>query len=746
MSSQPDCFMDVPITFNREILFQHINTISMQVLNYKDGDIVLLTDIQENILILKENLKQLNPLNNLAGILYGIIDSLYKEEKWDSIKDDFILGHDLIQKGLNGIPEESDYTKIEGAENFFSDVLKEDMSNFIRKFSDESNALIRDINISEVPSNDSPVENRDTENILDRINSDFFETFSNDCKGRLLRAQDIILELDEDFNKNIDSVNELFRIFHTIKGECGFINLSKIGELTHEMETLLDILRKPGAHYDSEFTDVLLAGVDSVRLMIDFLDEGKVDKYLHVDTSSLAVTTRQFIENYQKPLGELLIQEGILSSKDVGELIEKQSKGNYKKKIGELAVEEGKIEKEGIEKTLIKQEENMQKSQAKKKKTESVINVKASQVDYLTDMIQELWIAENQIEDDSAAGVKKITHEIQNVVMKLRTIEISHLYIKQRRLIRDLSRKLGKEIAMEFTGGSLEIDRSLVEAMEEPLMHIVRNAVDHGIELPEERVQKGKEKTGKITINAERKGNRIIISVQDDGKGLDHSLIKIKAIKQGLISVEEAERLSVNRIHELITMPGFSTAETLSDVSGRGVGMDVVNSMISSFKGRLHIESEAEKYTNIKLIFPLNMAIIEGMVVEAYEQFFVIPISEIIECVHMEGEEIYSVNQKVNVLKIRGEIIPIIQLRGLLGDLYKNKDDEQNIAVIVQNSQKKYALFVSRVLEKNQIAIKPLGRHFNGLKGISSGTIFAGGKIGLILDIEQIIQEMTVTV
>lgn len=743
MFSQLDNSEKTEFIFNRELLFKLINAISMQILNYREGDIVLLTDIQENLLQLNGNVKQFPSLNRISEILYEIIDLLFKGANWDSIQSNLIAGHDLIQKGLNTISEDFESENIKLMDAIFNDALQNEMDEFIQRFPISTEPQADGFKIPDIAINHERQNHLDKENILERIHSDFYETFSNDCKTRLLRAQDLILELDEDFEKNNDSVNELFRIFHTIKGECGFINLSKIGELTHELETLLDILRKPEAHYDSEFTDVLFSGVDSVRLMTDFLDEEKIDQYLQVDTSSLKSSISCFIEKNQTPLGELLIQDGILSHKEVGRLIKKQSQDQFRQKIGEIAVEEGKIEVEDIEKTLKKQEESLQKNQIKKKKIESVINVKASQVDYLTDMIQELWIAENQIKGDSAQGVKKITHEIQHVVMKLRTVEISQLYIKQRRLIRDLSKKLEKAISVEFSGGALEIDRSLVEAMEEPLMHIVRNAVDHGIETPAERLEKGKDKIGKIAINAERKGNRIIVSIRDDGKGLDHSRIKAKAVKQGLISESEAEKLPLKRIHELITMAGFSTAETLSDVSGRGVGMDVVKSMISSFKGRLQIDSESGKYTNINLIFPLNMAIIEGMIVEAFEQFFVIPISEIIECIHMEEEVVHSVSHKVDVLKIRSEIIPIIQLKELLGDLSKDNQEEDKIAVIVQNGQSKYALLVNRILEKNQLAIKPLGKHFNGLRGISSGTIFQGGKIGLILDIEQIIQEMT---
>lgn len=621
--------------------------------------------------------------------------------------------------------------------------MKEEVGDFIRKFSQKTKPQEPDSSIPVVEKNTVDSVSIDRDNILERINSDFYETFSNDCKTRLLRALDLILELDEDFDRNSDSVNELFRIFHTIKGECGFLCLNKIGELTHDLETLLDILRKPGVIYDKEFSDVLFSGVDTVKLMIDYLDEGNTEQYLQVDISPLKSAIHLFIENIQNPIGEMLIDENILSNEDVNGLIEKQSQGQYLQKFGELAIEEGKIELKDLEKTLMKQDETKQVNRDKKKQTDSFINVKASQVDSLNDMIQELLIAENQIEDESAQRLKKITYEIQRVVMKLRTIEISQLYIKQRRLIRDLSRKLGKEINMEFTGGSLEIDRNLVEAMEEPLMHIIRNAVDHGIESLDERKLKGKKHAGKITVNAERKGNRIILSVRDDGKGLDHSRIKSKAINQGLITEAEADRLPVSKIHELITMPGFSTAEKLSDVSGRGVGMDVVNSTISSFKGRLLIESEAEKYTTIYMIFPLNMAIIDGMIVEAFGKYFVIPMSEIIEIINMDSEEIHSVNQKVEVLKIRGEIIPIIRLRKLLGDGENEKTGDQKIAVIVQNSKRKYALLVSKILEKNQIAIKPLGKHFNKLKGISSGTILAGGKIGLILDIEFLIQEMT---
>jgi two-component system chemotaxis sensor kinase CheA len=308
-----------------------------------------------------------------------------------------------------------------------------------------------------------------------------------------------------------------------------------------------------------------------------------------------------------------------------------------------------------------------------------------------------------------------------------------------KRLIRDLSKKLDKNIDLEMTGEELEIDRNLVEILEEPLVHLLRNSIHHGIENRSERIGKNKPDTGKITLTAERKGNNIVISVKDDGKGLDEEKILKKALEKGLVSKDKIKTINKNEIFEFIFLPGFSTAEKVDNVSGRGVGMDIVKTVVASSRGKIEIMSEKDMFTEISLIFPLSMAIIDGMIVKIYDTHFIIPVSNIIESIELDKNMIYKVQNEDNVINLRQRIIPIIWLKDFF-NMNDILDDGKILAVITESRDKQYAFIVNDIIAKKEIVIKPLSSKFRNLPGISSGTILPGGKIGFILDIDRIVE------
>lgn len=321
--------------------------------------------------------------------------------------------------------------------------------------------------------------------------------------------------------------------------------------------------------------------------------------------------------------------------------------------------------------------------------------------------------------------------------MQLRTESVKILFITVKRIIRDISTKLNKPINAEFIGDDLEIDRLLIESLEEPLMHLVRNSLDHGIESEADRAAAGKSAQGTVKISAERRGNNIIISVSDDGKGLDKEKIIMKAIDKGIITEDAVKTMTDAAVYNLIFLPGFSTKDKADLMSGRGVGMDIIKQMVLKSKGRIETYSTPGKGTTFDLVFPLSTAIIDGMIVRTGPNMFIIPIAVIMESLKIKDENISRVRNGTTVLDLRGEIIPMISL----ASVFKIKNaGPGNMATIVENSNReKFAVISDEILSKNEIVIKTLGARFRDMQGISSGTVLSGGTIGLVLDIDQFI-------
>jgi two-component system chemotaxis sensor kinase CheA len=351
-------------------------------------------------------------------------------------------------------------------------------------------------------------------------------------------------------------------------------------------------------------------------------------------------------------------------------------------------------------------------------------------------------IAENQLDEDDrrVLHLKKITREIQNAAMQLRTTKVKHLFLKMRRVVRDLSLKLGKRVALSLKGEELEIDRNLVENLEEPLMHLIRNSMGHGIEGKDARLAKGKPEEGVITLKAERSGNNIAISVEDDGMGLDREEIRGKAVAMGFVSAKDAPTLSENEVFDFIFKQGFSTARSVDSVSGRGVGMDIVKHVTTGSRGRVVIQSEKDRYTRFTLMFPLSTAIIDGMIVKTGPTYFVIPVSHIVESLKIEDTMLTNIENKASVISLRGEIIPVIHMNRFFNMKHEENKNGRRLGVIIENNDKrKYAFIVDEIIAKKEVVIKSLGSMFKNVAGISSGTVLQGGSIGYVLDVDRII-------
>jgi two-component system chemotaxis sensor kinase CheA len=572
------------------------------------------------------------------------------------------------------------------------------------------------------------------------VDPELVSRFAAEAEERYARAQELMLSLERDM-ANKDAIAELFRIFHTIKGECGFLKIGALGELSHNVENLLVLLRDAKLEADARIVDLLLEGLDHSTDILAQLKRGQLvlsgGKPLDPYYAALAAITSRV-----KPsLGDILVQKGKVSETELKELVAEQAQSGFTKKLGEIAVERKLVTEEELAETLALQKkiERKEEGAPKAEKVEQIIKVKVGKVNYLVDMIGELTIALGQITDPgpAMAQVRKITRTLQYASMQLRTDGIKNLFGNVRRIVRDTSHKLNKPIAMETFGEDLEIDRNLLESLEEPLMHIVRNSVDHGVEGAEARLAAGKPAEGKLTVGAQRRGNSIVISVADDGAGLNRDKILRKAIEKGLVKASDAEGMSDDAVNALIFLPGFSTKDKIDYVSGRGVGMDIVHAAVKAAKGRIELESVPGKGLTTRLFFPLSTAIIDGMLVRSGDNVLIVPVGSIIESVKLKAGMVESPKRGVEVVRLRDAVIPVIRVAEALGIRNAGSGD---IGVIVEDAGKRrFALAVDEILAKREVVIKSLGGKFKNLRGISSGTVLPGGKIGLVLDVDQVI-------
>ncbi|MCW8848617.1 MAG: chemotaxis protein CheA, partial [Melioribacteraceae bacterium] len=343
---------------------------------------------------------------------------------------------------------------------------------------------------------------------------------------------------------------------------------------------------------------------------------------------------------------------------------------------------------------------------------------------------------------DTARQIDLLTTELQLAVMKTRMIKIGKVFNRFPRLVRDLSKETGKDINLVITGEKTELDKTLIEEINDPLVHLIRNSVDHGIEPPEKRIEAGKNPKGTITLSAEHEGNHIIISIIDDGKGIDPEVIVNKAISKGIITKEKSEELSKQEIFNLIFAPGFSTAEKVTNVSGRGVGMDVVKTNVSRLRGIIDVDSEVGKGTRIDIKLPLTLAIIQGLLVKVIGETIILPLSSVVEVVKVPKKEIYMVN-KTECIKLRERVLPLINIDNLLyhSDIFKKETDRQFV-VVIGLAEKRYGIKVDDLIGQKEIVIKSLGKYLGNIEGIAGSTIMGDGTVVMIADIAEIINKL----
>ena len=560
-----------------------------------------------------------------------------------------------------------------------------------------------------------------------------------------------LMDLEQD-PSDLDTINAIFRPFHTVKGVSGFLNFNKINKLAHISENLLDKARNGELSIEGEVIDVILESVDILKKMIEnvqaTLDTGTPLEG-DIDTGQLIVRIEHFLTRSvgedKKLLGEILVDKGAISETDLKDALDVQKKKDGKK-LGEILLEKKKVETKEVVSALREQKKSGQPAAHH-------VKVDAGKLDNIVDMVGELAIAQSMLRQNELIMTSKdrkldqinnqlnmITSALQKTAMSLRMVPIKNTFQKMLRLVRDQAKKAGKEVQLVMSGEDTEIDRNMVEEIYEPMVHIIRNSIDHGLELPQEREAANKPKQGYIYLRAYHKGGDIVIEIEDDGQGLNREKIRKKAVSSGLI--KEGEKLTEGEINNLIFHPGFSTAEKITDVSGRGVGMDVVkNKIIEKLRGRVEIQSSPGKGTTIFIRLPLTLAIINGMVVRVNGEKYIIPTLAVQESFRPKKTECHTVKRKGEVIMFRDSLVPLIRLDQLLalnGNDSSGEMDKapwEKLVVVVENQERRRCLLVDELLGQEEVVIKSLGKGLTDVKGIAGGAIMGDGRVGLILDI-----------
>ncbi|HYK49642.1 MAG TPA: chemotaxis protein CheA [Terriglobales bacterium] len=581
--------------------------------------------------------------------------------------------------------------------------------------------------------------------------SDIIKDFVVESHENLDRLDRDLVGLEKN-PKDTEALAGVFRTIHTIKGTCGFLGFNKLEIVAHAGENLLSRLREGQLTLNPEITTALLGMVDVVRQMLDSIEntgtEGERD-----DASIIATLTRllqgpETAANWSVPppsIGEILMDRAGVSQETIRRAVEKQKKGDPRQ-LGEILVEEKVVRPADVAEALRFQ----QLSRTPGGVVDRTIRVDVGLLDKVMNLVGELVLARNQIlqfgaplKDSGFLAASQrlnvITTELQEGVMKTRMQPIGTIWGHFPRTVRDVALACGKQVTIEMEGRDTELDKTIIEAIKDPMTHLVRNSVDHGIETPQKRMSSGKGPMGRLALRAFHEGGQVHIEISDDGAGLDLERIRQKAISKSLISAEQAGQLSEREITNLIFLPGFSTAELVTNVSGRGVGMDVVRTNIERIGGTVEVQSKLGAGTSVHMRIPLTLAIIPALIVTCGGDRYAIPQVSLLELVRLEGDQVRTRIELVHgapVHRLRGRLLPLVYLHRAL-----HPEDEERVAtndviniVVLQADHQQFGLVVDEIKDTEEIVVKPLSKQLKGVIAFAGATIMGDGKVALILD------------
>ncbi|MCC5464970.1 chemotaxis protein CheA [Pelosinus baikalensis] len=669
--------------------------------------------------------------------------------------------------------------------------------------------------------------------------------FLEESREHLQTLNSCVLDLEND-PENLSVLSEIFRSAHTIKGMSATMGFTTIAELTHEMENILDLLRKGQLKASHDIIDTIFRCVDTLEQLVESVasnNESSIDSKpliiklkalakgeavlstpvkaeavsiapgasssIELSDTEIAVIKKARDQGMQAYEVQVSLREGCLLKSarsymvmnaldEIGEVIksipavEELEKENFSLSFQVIVISGSEAEKiqhavlsiSEIDQAVVlpcvlpndateeiiapKSIEPMKKDDEaektgnvlvhtqttveKKNKSGQSVRVDIDKLDTLLNLVGELVINKTRLEQiglthkltdlvETIEQMDRVTTDLQAVVMKVRMVPVGQVFNRFPRMVRDLSRDLNKEINLIIQGEETELDRTVIDEIGDPLVHLLRNSIDHGIEHPNEREEKGKNPIGEIRLIARHEGNNVIIMVEDDGKGINADIIKRKAVEKGLISQGEADAMDANEAVRLVFLPGFSTAAVVTDVSGRGVGMDAVKNKIESLGGMVDVETKVNEGSKFKIRLPLTLAIIQALLVKVSEEIYAIPLGSIDSTINIMPSDIKTVQNK-EVILLRGQIIPIVRLADVLNipDSDNQHTEEELFVVIVHIGEQRAGIIVDNLIGQQEIVIKSLGKLLAGIKIIAGATILGNGQVALILDIGSLIQ------
>ena len=584
----------------------------------------------------------------------------------------------------------------------------------------------------------------------------------------IVESREILEQLDldlvdlEKYPDDLELLNKIFRAFHTVKGTSGFLGLSRLGSLTHIAEELLNKLRKGELKLNSDIMDGVLKAYDSMSELVNVI-ETQLNEDYNVDEAVA------LLEKILSSPQEAVVEEKVENVPDTIESLDELPEAQFESVIMIEVDDKGDDSDEDaifvpeVQSGDKKTGRPSAKETKAESKAENSIRVDVARLDDLLNIVSELVLGRNRLAQvyaeaslqyegtqlvrdlaDASRQIDLMTTELQLAVMKTRMIKIGKVFNKFPRVVRDLAKETKKEVELFIHGEDTELDKTLIEEINDPLTHLIRNSIDHGVESPEKREASGKNRVGKITLSAQHEGNNIMITIEDDGAGIDVEKIGEKAVSKGLTTRDRLKELSKQDIYNFLFAPGFSTAEKVTNISGRGVGLDVVKTNVAKLRGVINIESEVGHGTKFLIKLPLTLAIIQGLLVSIDKETVVVPLNSVVEVIRLNKEQIHTIKGK-EVIKLRDNVLPLFDVGNVLYHLNQNREKPLlQYIVVVSVGERKFGVKVDLLIGQKEVVIKSLGSYLGTIKGIAGSTIMGDGKVVMILDISEILHQVMI--
>lgn len=737
----------------------HLDDIEERILDLeKDYDEQTVHDIFRSMHTIKgvSSFIGLNMIKGLSHRLETILNSLRSGEinMEDELIDVLLSGADTLQKMTHDIELQAGRIQEGGGESKLYEgridttAVDEHMAPYLERIESggetKKTEPAKKDKTSPKKKKASKTPAKESGMMEDLISPEMVQKFVEETTDLVDTAEHSMLELEKN-PENSGSIKEAFRAIHTIKGNAGFFGFAVLEQMCMGIEGILDTLRSGSRKPDDQVINLLLKSIDGLNTTLHKVQSGEILPGEQADTE---VTVEEALAGKEegdfKPLGDMLVEMGVASREAVDQALDLQ-----RMRLGEILVTQGSAKEEEVNKVLEKQgktqsEKGDQLAGYKMKRRD--IRVDTERLDKLFDLMGELITAEAMVINNpdleeielpnferSSGYLSKITREMQEITMAIRMIPLEGLFSKMRRLIRDLSKKFDKPIDLVISGEDTEMDRNVMEEISDPLVHIIRNSVDHGIEDAAARQKRGKPKVGTVQLAAGYEGNEIWITISDDGGGLNRKKIIQRSLERGLIQ-GDPEDLKDEEVWKMIFEPGFSTADQVSEISGRGVGMDVVRQNIQKLRGKIDIRSTEGEGSTFVLRIPLTLAIIDAINFTVGSQMYSIPITDVIQFHKASESELTNTSKDDTVINLRSEVIPLIKLHDFYHIETERAGIVDGIVIVAQARDRKVALLADEIIGYRQIVIKSLPPYMEDIRALSGCSIMSDGKVSMIID------------